>query len=225
MSSLRPRTLPAGFIPPCLPTAAPSAPSGDQWWHEIKHDGIRVIARKEDKRVRLFSRPGNDLTDRFPLIVEALGRLRARSCILDGEAVACGDDGIALFELIRRWRNGGTAFMYAFDLIELNGDDLRREQLERRKAALARLLARAGQGVQLNEHLEAEGPLVFEHACRMGLEGIVSKRRASWYSSGRSRDWVKAKNPRAPAVTRLAEEDWGRSWSSSGSGRPSPRSR
>ena len=115
--------------------------------------------------------------------------------------------------------------MYAFDLIELNGDDLRREQLERRKAALARLLARAGQGVQLNEHLEAEGPLVFEHACRMGLEGIVSKRKASWYSSGRSRDWVKAKNPRAPAVTRLAEEDWGRSWSSSGSGRPSPRSR
>jgi ATP-dependent DNA ligase len=88
MSSLRPRTLPAGFIPPCLPTAAPRAPSGDQWWHEIKHDGIRVIARKEDKRVRLFSRPGNDLTDRFPLIVEALGRLRARSCILDGEAVA-----------------------------------------------------------------------------------------------------------------------------------------
>jgi bifunctional non-homologous end joining protein LigD len=139
------------------------------------------------------------------------------SCILDGEAVACGDDGIALFELIRRWRNGGTAFMYAFDLIELNGDDLRREQLERRKAALARLLARAGQGVQLNEHLEAEGPLVFEHACRMGLEGIVSKRKASWYSSGRSRDWVKAKNPKAPAVTRLAEEDWGRSWSSSGS--------
>jgi hypothetical protein len=105
--------------------------------------------------------------------------------------------------------------MYAFDLIELNGDDLRREQLERRKAALARLLARAGHGVHLNGHLEAEGPLVFEHACRMGLEGIVSKRKASWYQSGRSRDWVKAKNPRAPAVTRLAEEDWGRSWSSS----------
>ena len=164
-------------------------------------------------------------TSNWPALMRAVP-LRFPSCILDSDAVACGDDGIALFELIRRWRNGGTAFMYAFDLIELNGDDLRREQLERRKAALARLLARAGQeGVQLNEHLEAEGPLVFEHACRMGLEGIVSKRKASWYSSGRSRDWVKAKNPRAPAVTRLAEEDWGRSWSSSGSGRPSPRSR
>jgi bifunctional non-homologous end joining protein LigD len=85
------------------------------------------------------------------------------------KAVACGDNGIGLFELIRRWRNGAIAFMYAFDLIELNGDDLRREPLERRKATLARLLARAGHGVQLNQHLEAEGPLVFEHACRMEL--------------------------------------------------------
>ena len=115
------------------------------------------------------------------------------------------------------------AFMYAFDLIELNGDDLRSEPLEWRKAALEPLLARAGYGVRLNEHLEAEGPLVFEHACRMGLEGIVSKRKGSWYSSGRSRDWLKAKNPKAPAVTRLAEEDWDRSWSSSASRRPLPR--
>jgi hypothetical protein len=76
-----------------------------------------------------------------------------------------------------------------------------------------------------DQWLHEMGPVVFEHACRMGLEGIVSKRKASWYQSGRSRDWVKAKNPKAPAVTRLAEEDWGRSWSSSGSGRPSPRSR
>jgi bifunctional non-homologous end joining protein LigD len=94
--------------------------------------------------------------------------------------------------------------MYAFDLIELNGDDLGREPLEWRKAALERLLARAGSGVQFNEHLEAEGPLVFEHACRMGLEGIVSKRKDSRYRSG------KTKNPNAPAVKREAEEDWGR---------------
>jgi bifunctional non-homologous end joining protein LigD len=184
MSSLRPRILPAGFIPPCLPTAAPSAPSGDQWWHEIKHDGIRVIARKENKHIKLYSRPGNDLTRRFPQIVEALARLRSRSCIIDGEAVACGDDGIALFERIRYRRHDGSVFLWAFDIIELNGDDRRREPLERRKAALGRLLARAGHGVQLNEHLEAEGPVVFEHACRMGLEGIVSKRKASWYHSG-----------------------------------------
>jgi bifunctional non-homologous end joining protein LigD len=223
MWSLRPRSLPTGFVPPCLPTAAPSAPSGDLWWHEIKHDGIRVIARKEDKRVKLYSRPGNDLTHRFPQIVEALARLRSRSCIIDGEAVACGEDGIALFERIRYRRHDASVFMWAFDIIELNGDDLRREPLEQRKAALAKLLARAGYGVQLNEHLAAEGPIVFEHACRMGLEGIVSKRKGSMYSSGRSPHWVKAKNPQAPAVTRLADENWGASWSSSGGGRPSRR--
>jgi ATP-dependent DNA ligase len=82
------RTLPAGFIAPCLPTKTTQLPSGGQWLHEIKHDGFRIIARKSDERVRLYSRPGNDLTRRFPLIVEALERLRSRSCIIDGEAVA-----------------------------------------------------------------------------------------------------------------------------------------
>jgi ATP-dependent DNA ligase len=90
----RPRTLPAGFIAPCLPTNGPQPPCGEEWVHEIKHDGFRVIARKEGKRVKLYSRPGNDLTYRFPLIVEAIAKLRSRSCIIDGEAVACGEDGI-----------------------------------------------------------------------------------------------------------------------------------
>ena len=148
------------------------------WLHEIKHDGFRVIARKNGNRVKLYSRPGNDLTNRFSLIVEALAGLRARSCIIDGEAVACGDDGIALLDRIRYRRHDASVFMWAFDIIELNGDDLRCEPLEWRKATLAKLLARAGYGVQFNEHLEAEGPVVFDHACRMGLEGIVSKRKS-----------------------------------------------
>ena len=80
------------------------------WLHEIKHDGFRVIARKDGPRVRLYSRPGNDLTRQFPLIVEALARLRSRSCIIDGEAVACDDNGIASFELIRQHRvDAGSA--------------------------------------------------------------------------------------------------------------------
>jgi bifunctional non-homologous end joining protein LigD len=91
--------------------------------------------------------------------VEALARLRARSCILDGEAVTCGDDGIALFERIRYRRHDGSVFMWAFDILELNGDDLRREPLERRKGALEKVLARATHGVRFNEHLETEGPL------------------------------------------------------------------
>ena len=88
--SLCPRLLPAGFVAPCLPTSAPQPPCGALWLHEIKHDGFRVIARKQGKRVRLYSRPGNDLTYRFPLIVEALGGLRSRSCIIDGEASRAG---------------------------------------------------------------------------------------------------------------------------------------
>jgi ATP-dependent DNA ligase len=109
--------MPVGFIPPCLPSSAPQAPSGEEWLHEIKHGGFRVIARKTERRVKLYSRPGNDLTDRF----------------------ACGDDGITSFDRIHYRRHDATVFIYAFDLIELEGDDLRREPLGVRKAALASL--------------------------------------------------------------------------------------
>jgi bifunctional non-homologous end joining protein LigD len=124
--------LPAGFIGPCLPTKAPRPPVGALWLHEIKHDGFRVIARKDGPRVKLYTRPGNDLTNRFSLIVEALARLRSRSCIIDGEAVAvaCDDNGVSSFDRIRHRRNDDCVFLYAFDLIELNGDDLRRDPLQ-----------------------------------------------------------------------------------------------
>jgi bifunctional non-homologous end joining protein LigD len=177
---------------------------------KIKHDGFRVIARKDGDRVRLYSRPGNDLTYRFPLIVEALARLRSRSCIIDGEAVCCDEDGMPNFDRIRYRRYDASVFLYAFDLIELSGDDLRREPLEVRKATLKSVLAKAGPGLRLNEHIEADGPTVFAHACKMGLEGIVSKHKASTYRSGRSPDWLKCKNPACEAVKREAEEDWGR---------------
>jgi bifunctional non-homologous end joining protein LigD len=203
--------LPVGFIPPCLPIKAPKPPTGAAWIHEIKHDGFRVIARKDGPRVRLYSRPGNDLTGQFPLIAETLGRLRSRSCIIDGEAVACDETGIARFDRLRHHRLDATVFMYGFDLIELGGDDLRREPLEVRKATLASVLAKAGAGVRFCEHLDFDdGASVFQHACAMGLEGIVSKRKDSPYRSGRSKDWLKMKNPEAPAVKREGEEDWGR---------------
>jgi bifunctional non-homologous end joining protein LigD len=154
-------------------------PSGGQWLHEIKHDGFRIIARKNGERVRLYSRPGNDLTRRFPLIVETLARLRSRSCIVDGEAVACDDNGVASFDLVRHHCANDSLFLYAFDLIELNGDDLRRDPLEVRKATLASVLAKAGPGIRFNEHIEGDGPTVFAHACKLGPEGIVSKRLGS----------------------------------------------
>jgi bifunctional non-homologous end joining protein LigD len=147
-------------------TSAPQPPTGELWLHEVKHDGFRVIARKAGERVKLYSRPGNDLTWRFPLIVEALARLRSRSCIIDGEAVSCGEDGIASFDRIRCRRHDAEVFMWAFDLIELNGD-LRRDPLNVRKATLASVLARAAPGLRLNEHLEADGPNVYHDRHRL----------------------------------------------------------
>jgi bifunctional non-homologous end joining protein LigD len=125
--------------------------------------------------------------------------------------VCCDERGLTRFDLLRRHNNEALAFLYAFDLLELNGDDLRREPLEVRKATLASILRKARHGVRLNEHLEyPDGLAVFQHACRMGLEGIVSKRLGSTYRSGRTNDWLKFKNREAPAVRREAEEDWGR---------------
>src|SRR5262249_21121776 len=118
--------------------------------------------------------------------------------------------GVASFDLIRHHRANDSIFFYAFDLIELNGDDLRRDPLEVRKATLRSTLAKAGLGLRFNEHLEGDGPTVFAHACKLGLEGIVSKRKDSAYGSGRSPDWLKMKNSDAPAVKREAEEDWGK---------------
>src|SRR5262249_25507363 len=158
------------FVPPCLPTKAPQPPSGDTWLHEIKHDGFRLIARKDGERVRLYSRPGNDLTHRFPLIVEALPRLRSRSCLIVGEAVCCDDHGRPSFDRIRYRQHDLDVFLYAFDLIELNGDDLRREPLDVRKATLKSVLAKAAPSLRFNEHIQADGPTVFAHACKMGLE-------------------------------------------------------
>jgi len=139
-----------------------------------------------------------------------VARLRPRSCIIDGEAVACEGNGMPSFDRIRYRRHDASVFLYAFDLIELNGDDLRREPLDTRKATLASVLRRAAPGLRFNEHIEADGPTVFAHACKMGLEGIVSKRKHSPYRSGRSPNWLKSKNPACEAVRREEEEDWGR---------------
>ena len=135
-------------------------------------------------------------------IVEAVARLRSRSCIIDGEAVCCDNDGRANFDRIRYRRHDASVFLYAFDLIELNGDDLRREPLDVRKATLRSLLVTVAPGLRWNEHIEGDGETIFRHACKLGLEGIVSKRKDSPYRSGRSPDWLKMKNPDAPAVKR-----------------------
>jgi bifunctional non-homologous end joining protein LigD len=199
------------FIEPCLPSPADSPPSGSGWLHEIKHDGYRLMARRDPVGIRLITRRGNDWSDRFPLVVQAVNHLKVRSCLIDGEVVCCDEHGLARFDVLRHRRNEVTAFLYAFDLLELDGTDLRREPAEVRKATLASILRQSRHGLRLNEHLaHPDGHVVFQHACALGCEGIVSKRLGSRYRSGRSPDWLKFKNPAAPAVKREAEEDWGR---------------
>ena len=160
--------------------------------------------------IRLLTRNGNDWSSRYPLIVEGVKHLKVRSCLIDGEAVACDGNGLAVFERLRRKMSGKHVFLFAFDLLELNGQDLRREPIETRKATLASLLRGSLPGLQYNQHFTHPGDIVFQHACAMGLEGIVSKRLGSRYTSGRSKDWLKFMNPDAPAVKREAEEDWGK---------------
>jgi bifunctional non-homologous end joining protein LigD len=168
-----------GFIEPCLPSPAKVPPSGIGWFHEIKHDGFRVMARRDGAGVRLLTRHGNDFTARFPLAVEAVSALSARSFLLDGEAIVTNDRGLAVFDLIRHQRHGDDALLIAFDLIELDGEDLRRMPIEQRKHTLAKLVCRPHAGIVLNEVFEGDGDVLFTHACKLGCEGIVSKRLGS----------------------------------------------
>ena len=156
----------------------------------------------------LITRNGNDFTARFPLAVDAVARLPTHSFLLDGEAIVTNERGLAVFDLIRHKRHGEDAVLVAFDLIELDGEDLRRMPIEQRKRKMAKLVRGPYPGIVLNEVFEGDGDVLFAHACKLGCEGIVSKRLGSPYRSGRSSHWVKVKNPKAPAVKREAEEDW-----------------
>ena len=194
-----------GFIEPCLPTVALRVPAGPQWLHEIKHDGYRLLVRKSSGKVRIYTRRGADWTKRFPAIVEAARKIKAASFYLDGEGVVCNADGVAMFDKLHSKANDHAVFLYAFDLLELNGEDLRPVPLEQRKARLRKVLIRRKVGIVYNEHLDGDGTRIFQHACRLGLEGVVSKRRDLPYRSGRAKSWLKIKNPKSPAALRVED--------------------
>jgi bifunctional non-homologous end joining protein LigD len=198
----------SGFIAPCIPTRAAKPPAGPDWVHEVKHDGYRLQVRRQGDVVRLFTRNGYDWSARYPAIAVTATLLRARSFTLDGEAVVCGPDGVAVFDALHRRGTVTEAMMYAFDLLELDGQDLRALPLADRKKRLARLLSGRRLGIVLSDHTDEDGALLFVHACRIGLEGIVSKRLSAPYRSGRSRDWLKVKNPDSPAMIRAREVEW-----------------
>jgi bifunctional non-homologous end joining protein LigD len=199
---------PTGFIAPCIPTRAFKPPAGPDWIHEIKHDGYRLQVRREGGAVRLFTRRGYDWSGRYPSIAVTAMLLRAKSFTLDGEAVVCGPDGVAVFDALHRRGTVSEAMLYGFDLLELDGQDLRGLPLVDRKKRLARLLGRRRLGIVLSEHTNEDGATIFRQACKLGLEGIVSKRLSAPYRSGPSRDWLKVKNPNSPAMIRAREAAW-----------------
>jgi bifunctional non-homologous end joining protein LigD len=181
------RDPPAGFILPCRPTFVAAPPAGPGWLHEMKHDGFRILARKQGERVDVWSRRGAPFNDRFPRIAEAVSALPVDNALINGEAVVFLPDGHSDFAALRTKVGGEQASFVAFDLLSLDGDDLRLRPLEERREALARLVGGA-YAIRFSEALSAEGALAFAHACKLGLEGIVSKRAGSRYRSGTSRN-------------------------------------
>jgi bifunctional non-homologous end joining protein LigD len=199
---------PAGFVIPAQPVLASKPPTGAEWVHEIKHDGYRMIVRRDGPAVRLYSRNAYDWTARLAAITAAAERIKAKSFTIDGEAVVLGPDGLSRFEELSRRSAARTAILYAFDLIEHDGEDMRNLPFLDRKAALARLLRNTEAGILFNEHIAEDGPVVFAHACRLGAEGIVSKKVDSTYRSGPCRVWIKVHNPASIAVQRERSEKW-----------------
>jgi ATP-dependent DNA ligase len=199
----KPRGLPPGFVAPCIPVLSKRVPTGPLWLHEVKQDGYRMMAQRGET-VRLLTRNGFDWTERYPLIAAAVGKLPAKSATIDGEAVWLGEDGIADFRKLHSRAVDDEVTLFAFDLIELDGADLRKEPLERRRELLRALVAGIPD-ILFSEHFEGDGAMLFAHACKLGLEGIVSKRRDHPYKSGKSQSWVKVKNPDSPAMRRYRE--------------------
>src|SRR5215467_13522767 len=167
---MRNTLLPAGFVVPAQPIKASKPSSGADWVHEIKHDGYRLIVRRDGPTVRLYTRNAYDWTTRLPAIAAAAQWIRAKSFTIDGEAVVLGPDGLSRFDELRRREAAHSAMLYAFDLIEHDGRDLRDLPFLDRKAALARLLRDTEASMLLNEHVAGDGPTMFEHACRLGAE-------------------------------------------------------
>jgi bifunctional non-homologous end joining protein LigD len=187
-------------LSPQLATLVDGAPDGDEWLHEIKFDGYRILARVESGVVQLLSRNGLDWTSRFPRIAELLENLASDTALLDGEVVSFESDGSTSFrgvqEALSEDRTERLVYQ-AFDLVHLGGRDLSRVPLLERKRALAGVLAASGFGgsgaVRYTDHLIGKGPGFFERACALGLEGIISKRLDGQYRPGRGKGWLKAK--------------------------------
>src|ERR1700679_3850794 len=180
-----------GFIAPALATSIDKVPSGERWIHEIKFDGYRVQVHLANTAVKVFTRRGHDWTSRFKKIADDAWHINAGSAIIDGEVIVPSEDGVSDFSVLQNELRGKSnkLMLYAFDLLYLNGFDLRNAPLFERKALLQKLIDKTD--ILFSESFETDGTAMLKHACKMGLEGVVSKVRDSRYNSGRGKDWVK----------------------------------
>jgi len=187
---------PVLFVPPQLATLVAAAPVGPNWVHEIKFDGYRLLALIDKASIRLFTRSGNDWSDRFAPLCKALSQLDVHSAIVDGEVVHSDKDGSFSFHALQDALSKGNLARlryYAFDLLHLNGVDLRARPLTDRKALLQSLLDPTPPLLEYSQHFTEPGDQILAHACHLALEGIVSKRADGPYRSGRTNDWLKSK--------------------------------
>jgi len=185
-----------GFIEPCHPAERDRPPASGNWIHEIKADGYRAQVHVRDDKVVVYSTRGHDWTQTFASIARAAEGLAVRHCVLDGEAIVQDARGVADYHSLRRElarKRAGNLTYYVFDLLYLDGEDLRQRPLSERKKKLNALVTKVPHGFLYADHLEADAEEVFAHACKMGREGIVSKRRDAPYRSGRQETWIKAK--------------------------------
>ncbi|GAB9161391.1 non-homologous end-joining DNA ligase [Bradyrhizobium diazoefficiens] len=180
-----------GFVEPALASSIEKVPSGARWIHEIKFDGYRVQVQLANEAVRVFTRRGHDWTNRFKKVADDAWHIKAGSAIVDGEIVVPAADGTTDFSVLQNELKGKSTsiVLVAFDLLYLNGRDLRKLPLFQRKTELKKIID--GTEIQFSESFELEGADIFAHACKIGLEGIVSKVRDSAYASGRGNNWVK----------------------------------
>ena len=180
--------------PLALAMVVEAPPAGDEWLHEIKHDGYRILARLDEGEVQLVSRNGKDWTKEFPTVARAVGRLQAGTALLDGEVAAVLPSGATSFQALQRRGSGAAPLVYfAFDLLHLDGWDLRPIGLEQRKEVLRRVLEAAPAALRFSDHVRGQGAEFFEAARTAGLEGVVSKRADAPYREGRGGDWRKSK--------------------------------
>jgi bifunctional non-homologous end joining protein LigD len=185
------------FIKPELPTLVPEPPTGEGWIHEIKYDGYRTLITIDRGQVRAFTRNGNVWTAAYRRVVDACSKLSCRAAVLDGEMAVQDEHGITDFHALRSaiYRAPNRILFFAFDLLHLNGQDLRDRPLMERRELLRKLIRPDKRSpVQFSDHVEGDGTKFFKAAAELGLEGIVSKRMASHYYSGPSRSWLKTKN-------------------------------